>query len=328
MTAPRIGALGVGWIGRSRIEAIANSGAAHVVAVVDPASQAAAEVAGEVGARVAGSYKEMLDDDLDGVVIATPSALHARQAIEALEHGVAVFCQKPLGRTAQETRSVVAAAERADRLLGVDLSYRYSEAAGRLKQQVDGGTLGPIYAIDLVFHNAYGPDKPWFLDPARSGGGCVIDLGIHMIDLALWVLGDVAVDRVRSRLFAQGVPLVDPEIHVEDHALVEMDLSNGAVARLACSWYLNAGRDAVIEATFNGTQAAVGMRNVGGSFYDLEARLNRGTGSLVLAAPPDPWPGRAAVEWANRLAADPRFDPGITDIAAVATVVDRIYGRA
>jgi predicted dehydrogenase len=97
-------------------------------------------------------------------VIATPSALHAEQAIAALDRGLAVFCQKPLGRDASETRAVVEAARRADRLLGVDLSYRYTRAAAALRDEVRSGALGEVYAVDLVFHNAYGPDKPWFYD--------------------------------------------------------------------------------------------------------------------------------------------------------------------
>src|SRR5205085_415527 len=124
--------------------------------------------------------------DLDGLVIATPSASHAVQARAALERGIAVFCQKPLARTAAETASVVEAARAANRLLGVDLSYRHTEAMRHIGALARSGELGDIYAIDLVFHNAYGPDKAWFRDVKLSGGGCVIDLGTHLVDLALW----------------------------------------------------------------------------------------------------------------------------------------------
>ena len=75
------------------------------------------------------------------------------------------------------------AAREADRLLGVDLSYRHTEAVRRIKALIDDGRLGDIFAADLVFHNAYGPGKPWFFDKNQSGGGCVIDLGVHLVDL-------------------------------------------------------------------------------------------------------------------------------------------------
>jgi len=185
---PRLGFLGVGWIGRNRLEALARSGVAEVVAVADPSPENLLAASATMGCPSVDSLEQLLGLGLDGIVIATPSALHADQALEALERGVAVFCQKPLGRTAAETSQVVEAASRADRLLGVDLSYRFIEGTRRIRALLQSGELGSVYAADLVFHNAYGPDKPWFYDPALSGGGCVIDLGIHLVDLALWML--------------------------------------------------------------------------------------------------------------------------------------------
>jgi predicted dehydrogenase len=277
-TRPRLGFLGVGWIGRHRLSAIAESGAAEIVSMAD-ASEAALESARQhaLGCDVASSLEELLDAQLDGIVIATPSAMHAAQAIEALERGVAVFCQKPLARTASETRRVVDAARAADRLLGVDLSYRFTEGMQRIRQLVRGGELGSIYAVDLVFHNAYGPDKPWFFDPRLSGGGCVIDLGIHLVDLALWTLDFPRVVRATSRLFSRGEPLRDARSEVEDFAEARIDLDCGTAVRLACSWNLPAGRDAVIEASFYGTGGGAAMRNVDGSFFDFRAERFRGT---------------------------------------------------
>ncbi len=154
----------------------------------DPASiEACEKLAPE--AQVFDSLDELLAQDLDAVVIATPSALHAEQSIEALNRGFAVFCQKPLGRNGLEVKRVVEAARRADRLLGVDLSYRWTRAALAMRDTVRSGRIGRVFHADLVFHSAYGPDKPWFYDLRLAGGGCVIDLGVHLVDLALWALG-------------------------------------------------------------------------------------------------------------------------------------------
>ncbi|HSU94889.1 MAG TPA: Gfo/Idh/MocA family oxidoreductase [Gemmatimonadaceae bacterium] len=327
-TRPRLGFLGVGWIGRHRMGAIAESGVAEIAAMAD-ASEAALESAREHApdCGVTGSFEELLDAELDGIVIATPSAMHAAQAIEALEHGVAVFCQKPLARTAAETQRVIEAARAANRLLGVDLSYRFTEAMQRIRQLVQGGELGSIFAVDLVFHNAYGPDKPWFFDPRLSGGGCVIDLGIHLVDLALWTLGFPRVTRATSRLFSRGEPLRDALTQVEDFAEARMDLEGGAAVRLACSWNLPAGRDAVIEASFYGTGGGAAMRNVNGSFFDFRAERFRGTARETLSEPPDAWGGRAAVEWARQLERDNRFDPAVEHLVNVAAALDAIYGR-
>jgi predicted dehydrogenase len=189
------------------------------------------------------------------------------------------------------------------------------------------GELGRVYAVDLVFHNAYGPDKAWFRDPALSGGGCVIDLGIHLVDLALWMLDFPAVRETTSRLYAHGEALRDPAGRVEDYAVARLDLENGTSVRLACSWNLPAGRDAVIAASFYGTEGGAAMRNVGGSFYDFVAERYRGTSCDTLVRPPDDWGGRAAVDWARRLAAGERFDRTATRLVDVASAIDRIYGR-
>ncbi len=321
---PRVGFLGTGWIGRHRMAAMVASGAVDAVAVGDPSPEMVAEATGVAPEAVAcASLAEMLALGLDGVVIATPSALHAAQSIAALEAGVAVFCQKPLGRDAAETAAVVEAARRADRLLGVDLSYRHTAGMRAIAPLVQGGALGRVFAIDLTFHNAYGPDKPWFYDRAQSGGGCVMDLGIHLADLALWLNPGAEVAGVDAALYAAGGP-VGAEA-VEDYAAASVRLDNGVTVRLACSWRLHAGQDAVIEAAFYGTEGGAALRNVAGSFYDFTAEHFRGTARETLAVPPDDWGGRAAVDWATRLAGGVRFDAGAGEHVATARVLDAIY---
>ncbi len=325
MTKPRIAFLGTGWIGRHRMEAILATGLVEAVAVADPSAEMAAEArALAPDAVVLGGLDDILALRPDGVVIATPSALHAEQSIAALNAGAAVFCQKPLGRSADEARAVVAAARAADRLLSVDFSYRFTSGMTRIAELLGGGALGHVHAVDLVFHNAYGPDKPWFYDRAQSGGGCVMDLGVHLVDLALWCLGFPDVENVTSHLFADGEPLGGDA--VEDFALATITLAGGTAVRLACSWRAQAGRDADISATFYGREGGAGFRNVGGSFYDFAAERYRGTSSEPLASSSEEWGGRAASDWARRLAAGERFDPRSAELVAVSGVIDRIYG--
>jgi len=325
---PRLGFLGVGWIGRQRMETVLASGYAEAAAIADPSPEmtaAAREVAPY--AETVSSLDELLEMNLDGVVIATPSALHAAQSIEALKRGVAVFCQKPLGRTATEVEEVVRTAREADRLLGVDLSYRFTEAMRCIRDSIESGEIGPVHAAELVFHNAYGPDKPWFYQPELSGGGCVMDLGIHLVDLALWMLDFPDIEQVSGSLFSEGERLgANPE-RVEDHAVATLEFKTGAVARIACSWRLHAGCDAEISATFYGRSGALSFSNVGGSFYDFKAERFTGTSRQTLISPPDAWGGVAAVDWARRLAAGSGFSPSAEEYVKVAAVLDRIYGR-
>jgi predicted dehydrogenase len=326
VTRPRLGFLGVGWIGRHRLESIVRDGAAEIVAIADP-SRERREAALAIAPAAAGCEHlgHLLEHPIDGLVIATPSALHAAQALAGLTRGCAVFCQKPLGRDAAETARVVAAARRANCLLGIDLSYRHTAAIQRIREVLRAGGIGRVFAVDLVFHNAYGPEAAWFYDKAASGGGCVMDLGIHLVDLALWLLDFPEVEAVDSRLYGRGAPLATGDPRIEDYAAVQLRLAGGVVVRLACSWRISAGRAAVIEATCYGSDGGLAMKNVDGSFHDFLAERYRGTAGERLASPPDDWGGRAAIDWTERLARGAGFDPEAQRFVDVATVLDAIY---
>ena len=323
----RLGFLGVGWIGRHRMQALLESGLAEAIALADPAADcldAAAQLA-PAAARCQ-DLAQLLALPLDGIVIATPSASHAAQSIAALEHGLAVFCQKPLGRSAAEVAGVLEAAARADRRLGVDLSYRHLAGMDAARALVAEGALGRVHAMELVFHNAYGPDKPWFRNRALAGGGCVMDLGIHLVDLALWLAGGTAVTGVTSRCYAGGVPLRDVSDAVEDYATARLDLADGTAVDLACSWNLPIGVDAEIRARVFGSKGAITLRNVDGSFYDFVIEQHGGGQHRVLGSPPDAWGGRAAVAWAREVLDGRGHDAdGATGLLAVAGALDAIY---
>jgi predicted dehydrogenase len=322
----RLAFLGTGWIGRNRMEKMLATGKAEAIALCDPSSEMA-DGARELApnASLACSLDEILEMKPDGVVIATPSALHAEQCIQAFKAGAAVFCQKPLGRTAAEVEAVLDAARRADRLLGVDLSYRRTAAMEAIRKQFEAGALGKIFAADLVFHNAFGPGNAWFWDPKLSGGGCLIDLGIHLVDLALWLMDFPELVRAEGRLFRDGRPPRPDE--VEDYAAGSLELANGASVRIACSWNLSAGTDAVIRASFHGTGAGAEMRNENGSFFDFTAELFEGRERRTLASPPDDWGGRAGADWVEKLAAGGRFDQSTTGLLETARALDALYGR-
>lgn len=310
------------------MQAAAESGLAEIAMISDTSEQCMDEAGKLVpGCRQNNSFTDTITDPgIDGVVIATPSALHMQQSVQAFEQGKAVFCQKPLGRNAEEVQAVIDAARKADKLLGVDLSYRYTTAFREIYNVIRSGELGKIFAVDMKFHNAYGPDKPWFYDMEQAGGGCVLDLGIHLVDLVLYALGFPAVEKVQSSLYAKGMPLQGGK-QVEDYANVFINLENDITATLSCSWHLHAGRDAVIEVSFYGTEGGVTFKNINGSFYDFIARRYWGTKSELLAAPPDAWGGRALIDWITRLSRNDQFDKQAEQFIASAKVLDKIYGR-
>lgn len=325
-TKPKLGFAGVGWIGMNRLKAIQKKGTAEIKTAVDPDISAIEEVEQTIANfQPFRSFDAMLDQKIDGVVIATPSALHAEQAIKALNKGKAVFCQKPLGRNKQETAEVVETARRENLLLSVDFSYRFTEAAKAVKKVISSGELGKIYGVHLTFHNAYGPDKAWYYDKILSGGGCLMDLGIHLIDLLFWTLDEREIYNLSSQKFHKGQRLKEDNQLVEDYVAAQFCTGSDTSVQLSCSWNLPAGKDAIIEASFYGENGGVSFRNVEGSFFDFVAERYTGTSTEILAEPPDDWSGRAAVEWSKKLTNENRFDPEAESYVDVARTLDMIY---
>ena len=327
---PRLGFVGLGWIGLNRMECVVKKGVAHVSGVQD-VSHAAAREAWKLApdAVLFSSFEELLQQDLDGLVIATPNRFHAEQAIAALQRGLAVFCQKPLGRNACETRQVVEAARNAGSLLGVDLSYRSIPAMQTISSLVQSGALGKVFAVDARFHNAYGPDKPWFYDFSLSGGGCLLDLGVHLIDLALGPLGFPAVTRVEGTTFSGGRALPKASGQVEDYGVATIQTADDTVINLSTSWNLHAGRAAEISVTFFGTEGGASLHNVDGSFFDFVGERFHGTETERLNNRVDSeWGGLATLEWVSKLATRNEFDPDVARVITVAEIIDRIvYGH-
>jgi predicted dehydrogenase len=326
-TKPGLAFVGVGWIGRNRMQAAKDSGLANIVFVSDPSSECISEAKKITDCKISASFQDIINSpDIEGIVIATPSALHKKQSVQAFEMGKAVFCQKPLGRNAEEVQAVVDAAQKANKLLGADFSYRYTAAFQKIHSIIQSGELGKIFAVDLKFHNAYGPDKSWFYNLQLSGGGCLLDLGIHLIDLLLYALGFPQVERIESSLYSKGVLAREKNV-VEDYANVSMELDNGVNAQLSCSWNLHAGCEAVIEVSFYGTKGGVALKNLNGSFYDFIAVRYWGTKTEILVKPPDSWGGKALVNWIEQLSVNPGFNSEVSHYISSAQVIDRIYER-
>jgi predicted dehydrogenase len=325
---PRLGFVGLGWIGAMRLEAVAGGGA-EIVALCD-ASPGRLESTARSHPRVAcfQEYDELLARAaglrLDGVVIATPNSLHFPQTLAALDRGLAVFCQKPLALDAGQARAMVDAARQAGRRLGVDDSYRFTEGARRLRELIAGGSLGRVCSLDTVFHNASGPDKPWCFDPALSGGGALMDQGGHLIDLAFWLLGDPPVRAVHGGACRAGEALRG--VGVDDFAAARIELEDGAVVSLAVSWNAHVGQECVIRAAVCGTAGGADLHNVDGSFYDFELARFAGCSTAIETRESRDWMGRAIRHWADRLSENPDFDPEVERSVAVSAVVDAIYG--
>jgi len=330
----RVALFGTGWIMKFHARAVQDNPGSELVAAANWLEESLAALAAEFSIpRTTTRWEDLAEDpDVDAVIVGTPNALHAPQALAAFERGLAVFCQKPLALSAGEARQMVAAARQADRLLGVDYSYRFTLGAQEMRRAIAAGELGRVVALETVFHNAYGPDRAWFRDPALAGGGALLDLGVHLIDLALWLTEARAVEAVAGRAAAAGRPVAGApgERGVDDFATGWLEIETGAgeraTATLAVSWNAHAGEDAAIRAAVFGTEGGAELENVDGGFYDFELRRYRGRAREVACRESRDWMGRAIADWAARLAETPRFDPEAIRAVLAAEVVDAIYG--
>lgn len=303
----RLGLLGCGWIAGNRLRQIAESRPrrvnVEVTVVADPTPEAAASARSLApAARIVGAMGDADLDAVDGVMISTPSALHFQQACALLERGKPVFVQKPLALCGEDARRLMALAAAGNLPLQTDLCYRHLNSTQAVRRELRAGRSGRPFLVEGCFHNAYRPGAGWSHDAALAGGGALMDLGIHLIDLVTWLTGQPLVLE-RARLLKGGRRLEAGE--VEDFALVDLALPDGAPVRLATSWDASTGRDAQIALRFYGCHGCLEISNRNGSFFDFDANLYRGAGAEHLAEDlGDSWQAGPLEDWLIRLADD------------------------
>lgn len=320
---------GVGWIGLNRLKSITRNSNAKALLLYDPSSDALRKASEVVPlAKTVDTFNEMLSHpDVDGAVIATPNFLHYTQSIEALNNGIPVFCQKPLSKNSQETYEILDAAKKQNKSLVVDYTYRCTKAFRSLQNTIAQDELGEIYSADLVFHNAYGPEKAWCYNFELSGGGCLLDLGVHLIDMALIILNFPEVKLLNSNLYSKGNKLKSREQVVEDYAQASLITENNCLINIACSWNLNIGKGAEIKLLFNGTKGTAQLSNINGSFFDFRTELFKGDKTYELFSGNDDWGSRLALEWIDKITQDNSFDEESLKYLNTAEVIDKIYER-
>ena len=332
-TRPRLGFVGLGSTARSRLTALAASGAAEVTALCDPDPERLCITAPEHRrAHCFDDAAELLeaagDLGLDGVIMATSPAAGVESIeliVAALERGLAVLCPTWLAADAAGCRRAVAAARRADRLLGVDYAYRALPGVARAVRRVGAGLLGPVMHVRGAFHEARGPVAAGRGDAAGREGGAFVDLGVHLLDLTLALLGRPEVESVAARCFRDGRPITAPGTEVEDFAAVRLEFAGGPSADLVASWSAHAGAGRAFQLEAFGTRGELELVRLGGGSDDLELALREGRRRTVVARAGEDDLAGAATAWARRLARSPRFDPGAAGSLAVAEAVEQVY---
>lgn len=307
-TPLRVGVVGLGFAGQTHVKSYLALPNVEVVALAGLETEVLQSFGDEHG--IEHRYERWEDlvarDDLDVVSVCTPTHLHAPVAIAALENGAHVLCEKPLARTGSEGKEIVDAATKAGRVLHVAFNHRRRGDVDVLKHQIDAGQLGKIYYAKAHWlrRNGIPGMGSWFTNREMSGGGPLIDLGVHILDMAMYLLGEPRVLSVTASTFAElgprglgGSPYaakhaVGSAYEVEDLASAFLRLDGGGTLLLETSWatFRRPGDDFGVELFGTDGGAKIGVENythedtlriytdVGGVPAEVRPRVTRGEG--------------------------------------------------
>ncbi|WP_127586815.1 Gfo/Idh/MocA family protein [Paenibacillus koleovorans] len=275
----KVGMVGTGGIFQyAHLPAYEKHPEIEIAAVCDTQEERAKALAERLGLeRYYTDYRTMLaEEELDLINICTPNAFHAEIAIAALQAGKHVFCEKPDAMNPSEVRSMSEATKVADKTLMVMRNNRFRSSSSFLKSYIEQGLLGEIYTGRCGWVRSRGiPGKGgWFTTKALSGGGPLIDLGVHFIDLAVWLMGNpqpVSVVGATYRKFAEtdmadsahsgfGDAQANGVFDVEDLATGFIRFDNGASLQIEFSWASNIEEEHhFVE--LRGTRAGASLKN-------------------------------------------------------------------
>ncbi|WP_068780801.1 Gfo/Idh/MocA family protein [Paenibacillus sp. GM2] len=272
----RIGIVGCGGIANGKhMPSLSKLENVEMVAFCDIIPERAEEAAAKFGtaeAKVYADYKKMLaEEQLDIVHVLTPNDAHAEISIAALDSGHHVMCEKPMAKTAADARRMVEAAKRSGKKLTIGYNNRFRADSWYMKKLCEEGELGDIYfAKAHAIRRRAVPTWGVFLDEEKQGGGPLIDIGTHALDLTLWmmdnykpkvVLGTKYHELAKRENAANAWGPWDPEkFTVEDSAFGMIVMENGATVMLESSWALNSLEVDEAKCSLSGTEAGADMK--------------------------------------------------------------------
>jgi predicted dehydrogenase len=249
----KVGVIGVGGIASSHFPGWNASPHAELAAFADPFESVLTRVANEQ--KITRTYTKpedlIADPDIDIIDICTPSAYHAPLAIAALEAGKHVICEKPLAPTPADIDAMIAARDKSGKLLMTAQHFRFQQDTMALKAELESGILGDVYhARSWMLRRNWTPVRPGFIYKKNSGGGPCIDIGVHILDLTLWMMGHpkpVAVTGVTQDKISKlpgafsgwGGVEIPHDTDVEEFAAAFVRFEDGQTLSLEVSWQLH-----------------------------------------------------------------------------------------
>jgi predicted dehydrogenase len=290
----RAAVVGIGGIGKHHARQYRGSPYAELVSVCDCSRECLdAFSTGGVECSRHEDYGEMLEEMRPDVVsVCLPNDLHAPFTITALERGCHVLCEKPLATTVADAERMVAAARRAERLLAVNMSYRFDAHSRFLHALAEKGEFGDVYFAHTVWHRRRGVPRGrtgWFAEKSVAGGGPLIDLGVHRLDLAWWLMGrpePVRASGATYRTFADHyAEKFGKPVTTEDLAAGLVRFSSGATLSVQASWAGNVPWRERMETRIWGTRAGAVQENLREA-YEFTSSVFRTEGGVEVDVTP------------------------------------------
>jgi predicted dehydrogenase len=245
----RFALIGAGAIGQTYAQAFAQSQVASLAAVVDVRHAAADALAEAAQCRAFANTSDMLASARpDAAVVCTPPATHPDVAVELLNAGIPVLCEKPLATSVPEAQGMLAAAKKAGRLLTMASKFRCVEDVIQAKSFVESGTIGDVVLFENVFSAHVDMTSRWNSDPSVSGGGVLIDNGTHSVDILRYFLGPLSELQVVEGKRSQGLA-------VEETVRLSVRSADGALGSIDLSWSIDKEQPAYIS--IYGTQGTL-----------------------------------------------------------------------
>jgi predicted dehydrogenase len=320
----KVGIVGCGLVGRKRAAAVRGH---EVTLVADIDHSRARALAQETGAKVASDWRDVVNDDVDVIIVATQHDSLAEIGLAAVEAGKHTLIEKPAGRCAAELLPIKEASERRRNKVKIGYNHRFHPALLQARALVDEGAIGPLmYVRGRYGHGGrIGMEKEWRCQRKLSGGGELIDQGVHLIDLARWFLGELRLD------YGAALTSYWP-ITVDDNCFLALRGASGEMAWLHASWsewknmfsFEIYGRDG--KFTIEGLGGSYGLETL--TFHRMLPQMGPPETKRWEFPPPDRSWELEFREFIRAIEEDRAPIASITDAYAALKLVDEIYGRA
>lgn len=240
MENTKLAIIGLGGVAQvSHIPLLKKIPNVDIVAVCDLNKNRAETVAGKFNVKsVFTNHKKMLAEaDFEAVLIATPTNTHREIALDCIEHKKSILIEKPIARTLAETEEIVMAAKKNNTKIMIGMNLRYRPDIMLLKSIVNAGEIGEPFYVKIGWLRKQSSGSKWFTKKEEAGGGVILDLGIVLLDIALWLLNFPQIKTVSTQNFSHNTS------NVEDSSVSQIRCAPNSLICLETSWALSSDRD-------------------------------------------------------------------------------------